>query len=160
MNLLQNVLLLSALTLPLAAQRSDANQGPQSEPPVPTAPDVRAALNHPAPAYLFTVELKVDQQKRLATMTSADRTPFFGFMIAATKNSQLDIPGVGGLLEYEAIVATALCKDGVMALDLGKGGWGFDVYLQGVAVSAHGAAMTSIQVVSDKAQDPKGDSKK
>ena len=151
MNLLQNLALLSALTLPLAAQRTDSDPSPNSEPPVPTAPDLRGSLNDPAPAYLFTVELKVDHQKRLATMTSADRTPFFGFMIAATQDKQLDIPGVGGLLVYEAIVATALCKDGVMALDLGTGGWGFDVYLQGVAVSEHGAAMTSIQVVSDKA---------
>ena len=148
MNLLTNLALLSALTLPLVAQRYEPTNPPdtQSEPPV-AVDQPSDQTSDPVPA--FAVDLKVDHQARLATMTSDGNVPFFGFMIAATKNSTLDIPGVGGLLVYEAIVATALCKDGVMALDLGKGGWGFDVYLQGVAISELGAAMTSIEVVSD-----------
>ena len=154
MNLLLNLSLLTALTLPLAAQRQDP-EPVQSEPTTAPSDQDSGPRVDPTPASLFAVELKVDHYLRLATMTSNDQLPFFCFMVAATKPSILDIPGIGGLLEYEAIVATALCNDGRMVLDLGKGGWGFDVYLQGVAVSELGVAMTSVEVVRDEAPEAK-----
>jgi hypothetical protein len=157
MNLLQNLALLSTLTLPLSAQLPD-HARPHDAPAVDadagsgSKGDTR---NEPLAAPQLAVALKVDHDARLATMSSNEQLPFFGFMIAATKPSTLDIPGIGGLLEFEAIVATALCKDGVMVLDLGKGGWGFDIYLQGAAMSEYGVALTSIEVVSDKAPEAK-----
>ena len=162
MNLLSNLALLTALTLPLAAQRQDATPV-QSEPtspsdatPVQSEPTTSPSGQNsgpqvdPVPAVLFAVDLKVDHDARVATMTSNDRLPFFGFMVAATQSSMLDIAGYGALLQYEAIVATALCKNGVMALDLGPGGWGFNIYLQGIAVSERGVAFTGVEFVADR----------
>jgi hypothetical protein len=123
MNMLLKLAVLSSMSLPLAAQASTQ----------------------------FSVELQVDHDARLATMTSDEQRPFFGFMVAATKDTMLDVGGFGGLLVYEAVVATALCMNGVMVLDLGPGGWGFDVYLQGAAISESGAALTGVEIVLDRA---------
>src|SRR5262245_44672711 len=123
-----NLAILSALVLPLSAQRT---QPFDSTNPAKAIEDSKQW--EPVPATPFVVHLTVDQDRRVATMTSEKGVPFFGFMIASTKLGTFDIAGVGSLLAYEMIVATLLCKDGKMVLDLGTGGWGYDVYLQGVA---------------------------
>jgi hypothetical protein len=130
MNAILSAALLSCLTLPLAAQRYQLATLPR------------------------TLDLAVHQAGRQAVLASSDRAPFFGIMIASVKDNTVRIAGYD-LLLYDAIVATAEAKVGSMALDLGKGGWGFDIYLQGVGLFEQGAMASNIAVVSDEAPKPK-----
>lgn len=130
MNHLLSTAFLTCLTLPLAAQRYD-------------------------PATVRGLQLQVDQNQRMAQLDSLDRSPFFAIVIASTKDSTMRIAGFD-LLIAEAVVATAEVKDGSMKLDLGAGGWGFDVYLQGIGLFDKGEAMASnIAVVKDEPKPKK-----
>lgn len=69
--------------------------------------------------------------------------PFIGVLIAATKDTMMEIPGLPPLLAFEAIVASAVAVDeakfsfGVVKLP-------YEVWLQGVTISDDGIAASKL----------------
>jgi hypothetical protein len=107
MKLFQNALLLAASALPLCAQ---------------------------AAPYDVRMELIAGDELTISLRNGDVGTPFLGVILAATKDTRLEIPGLPPLLAFEAIVATAVAIDDA-TFQFGVVKLPYDVYLQGVTLT-------------------------
>ena len=107
MKLFQNAILLAASALPLCAQASP---------------------------YDVRIERAAGDELKINLRYGEAGAPFLGVIIAATKDTMMEIPGLPPLLAFEAIVASAVAVDdatfrfGVVKLP-------FDVHIQGVTLT-------------------------
>jgi hypothetical protein len=114
MKTLHNALLFAAMAAPICAQ---------------------------AAPYDVRLQREAGAELNLTLSYGQPGAPFVGVLIAATKDSLMEIPGLPPLLAFEAIVASAV------AIDEAKFSFGivklpYEVWLQGVTLSDNGAAVS------------------
>lgn len=107
MKLFQNALLLAASALPLCAQASP---------------------------YDVRMERAQGDELKISLRNGEAGVPFIGVLIASTKDSMMEIPGMPPLLAFEAIVASAVAVDDA-TFQFGVVKLPYDVYLQGVTLT-------------------------
>ena len=107
MKLFQNALLLAASALPLCAQASP---------------------------YDVRMERAAGDDLKISLRSGEAGAPFLGVILAATKDTMMEIPGLPPLLAFEAIVASAVSV-GDATFQFGVVKLPYDVFLQGVTLT-------------------------
>lgn len=109
------------------------------------ASEPEARRSEPVPDLPFSVSLRLVRDGHLIAKLSASGTsePFLGLLLAAVHSGTVQLPSLPPLLKTDYVVATGIEVAGMTFL-LGPAMLGFDVYVQGVGVTASEIAASSV----------------
>lgn len=144
MKTLLTLALLSSLSMPVCAQRYEiaAAQDPVA---IPMDPPVRPLPPKPIePQVLLQADLGLSRQDDLYAklQVTPATTLFVGVLIAALDGGTVQLPGLPPLLKADLVVATGVDVGG-MVFELGPAMFGFDVFVQGIALTETQIAATA-----------------
>lgn len=149
MKTLLTVALLTSLSTPVCAQRYDIAVA-KDPVAIPMDPPVRPLPPKPIePQVLLQADLDLSRQDVLFAklQVTPATTPFVGVLIAALDGGTVQLPGLPPLLKAELVVATGVGV-GDMVWALGPAMFGFDVFVQGIALTDTQIAATAPQRIA------------